>query len=157
MNTENDFIPEIPRQRKIRKHGYADRTKCETCQYSGVTAALTTCDYSLHTKASRGCSVEDCDKYKPLGKRSRQEIVFRRDFYQPKDKVQPWHTPKSELAKFSRAAAWTMYKDGASDHEIARALGCGSTPIRNWRTKFNLPANAIIKRAEAKAKHDKQI
>ena len=157
MKTENDHIPDIPRQRKIRKHGYADRTRCETCRYSGVTATLITCDYSLHTNASRGCSIEDCNKYKPLGKRERREIVIRNLFAQPKDKVQPWHQPKSDKAVFSRAAAWTMYKDGASDSEIANALKCGSTPIRMWRVKFNLPANTEIKKREEEANNVKQI
>lgn len=157
MKPENEFIPAIPKERKVRMHGYADRTKCESCQYSGVTMGMVSCDYALQRGCTRGCPVEACDKFKPLGKKKRQEIVIRKMFAQPKDKVQPWHQPKNDLAKFSRAAAWTLYKDGASDHEIAVALGCGATPIRNWRTKFNLPANAIIKRAEAKAKHDKSL
>lgn len=39
----------------------ADRKKCRTCQYRGGRA--NGCDYIEIEKRSRGCSVEECDKY----------------------------------------------------------------------------------------------
>ena len=39
-----------------------DNPKCKTCYYKTL-GSYTNCDYILYTRKSRGCSVENCDKY----------------------------------------------------------------------------------------------
>lgn len=41
----------------------ADRQKCKTCIYRATDNAQNNCDFIAHTGKSRGCAVEDCDKY----------------------------------------------------------------------------------------------
>ena len=37
--------------------------KCKTCQYRAAESSSNGCDYYLITGKTRGCSVENCDKY----------------------------------------------------------------------------------------------
>lgn len=43
--------------------GKYKNSKCKTCKFRAVRTAVNNCDYIVITKRSRGCSVEDCDKY----------------------------------------------------------------------------------------------
>lgn len=57
-----------PRKTKSikRKKGWnKDRHACKTCQWRGCRSVRNNCDYIILTRPnhSRGCSVEDCDKY----------------------------------------------------------------------------------------------
>lgn len=48
-----------------------DRKKCRTCQFRSRNKSVNGCDYIEHNDGhSRGCKVEDCDKY-VKGKRLR--------------------------------------------------------------------------------------
>jgi hypothetical protein len=40
-----------------------DRNLCKTCIYRSREEAVNKCDYILFIGHSRGCAVEDCDKY----------------------------------------------------------------------------------------------
>jgi hypothetical protein len=40
-----------------------DRNLCKTCIYRSREEAVNRCDYILFIGHSRGCDVEDCDKY----------------------------------------------------------------------------------------------
>lgn len=57
------------RKEKLKKGRNIDRHLCEKCQYRSTTyrkrGSGIKCEYVLksETKHSRGCSVEDCDKY----------------------------------------------------------------------------------------------
>lgn len=47
-----------------RKH--EKNEKCKTCIYRGAKMQTAIgCEYILHAGHSRGCSVEECDKYEP--------------------------------------------------------------------------------------------
>ena len=52
----------------------ADRKKCRSCRYRARPEQVNGCDYIEHAKHSRGCAVEDCDRY-VRGKRLK---VFRK-------------------------------------------------------------------------------
>ena len=41
----------------------ADRKKCRSCRYRARPEQVNRCDYIEHAKHSRGCDVEDCDRY----------------------------------------------------------------------------------------------
>ena len=41
----------------------ADRKKCRSCRYRARPDQVNGCDYIEYAKHSRGCDVEDCDRY----------------------------------------------------------------------------------------------
>ena len=55
----------------------ADRKKCRSCRYRARPEQVNRCDYIEHAKHSRGCSVEDCDRYV----RGRRLKVFRKNMH----------------------------------------------------------------------------
>lgn len=62
----------------------SDRHLCKTCRYRGIENGKVTngCDYIEMEKHSRGCSVEECDKY-VKGRRKKAVISpFRESFYE---------------------------------------------------------------------------
>lgn len=90
-------------------------SKCYRCKYrSRVTL---TCDYILHEKKSRGCSVECCDKF-----------VQRQD-----GEISP------HLIEIMK-----LYYQGYSDRAIARALGITRYVVRVWRMSCGLEPNDWI-------------
>ncbi len=73
-------LTEIPRERKIRRAGYADMSKCKErdCRFLGLTDGKPTCDYCIITGHMRGCQIEDCDINAPgdRGNRLRMQRNF---------------------------------------------------------------------------------
>lgn len=55
----------------------ADRKKCRSCRYRARPDRVNRCDYIEYAKHSRGCDVEDCDRY-VRGKRLK---VFRKNMH----------------------------------------------------------------------------
>lgn len=58
-------------------------------------------------------------------------------------------TAKAEGRHYShldKARVREMYDEGKNDYEIAKALGCSTNAIFNWRKKNGLPANAAAPR-----------
>ena len=55
----------------------ADRRKCRSCRYRARPEQVNGCDYIEIAKHSRGCDVEDCDRY-VRGKRLK---VFRKNMH----------------------------------------------------------------------------
>lgn len=57
--------PDKKRSTKRKKGWNKDRHACRTCKWRGNTYGKNKCDYIILTRPnhSRGCSVEDCDKY----------------------------------------------------------------------------------------------
>lgn len=55
----------------------ADRKKCRSCRYRARPEQVNRCDYIEHAKHSRGCAVEDCDRYV----RGRRLKVFRKNMH----------------------------------------------------------------------------
>lgn len=55
----------------------ADRKKCRSCRYRARPDQVNGCDYIEYAKHSRGCDVEDCDRY-VRGKRLK---VFRKNMH----------------------------------------------------------------------------
>lgn len=55
----------------------ADRKKCMSCRYRARPEQVNRCDYIERAKHSRGCSVEDCDRYV----RGRRLKVFRKNMH----------------------------------------------------------------------------
>lgn len=58
----------------------ADRKKCRSCRYRARPEQVNGCDYIEHAKHSRGCAVEDCDRYV----RGRRLKVMRKTVYKSK-------------------------------------------------------------------------
>ena len=58
----------------------ADRKKCRSCRYRARPEQVNRCDYIEHAKHSRGCSVEDCDRYV----RGHRLKVMRKSVYKSK-------------------------------------------------------------------------
>ena len=58
----------------------ADRKKCRSFRYRARPEQINRCDYIEHAKHSRGCSVEDCDRYV----RGRRLKVMRKTVYKSK-------------------------------------------------------------------------
>lgn len=50
--------------------------KCKTCKYRGKADQFIGCEFILHFGRSRGCSVEECDKYEK-GPRQRLPEHYR--------------------------------------------------------------------------------
>ena len=77
MHPEKRRKPEIPldyRNPDAYTGWNADRKKCRSCRYRARPEQVNGCDYIEHAKHSRGCAVEDCDRY-VRGKRLK---VFRK-------------------------------------------------------------------------------
>ena len=55
----------------------ADRKKCRSCRYRARPEQVNRCDYIEIAKHSRGCDVEDCDRYV----RGRRLKVFRKNMH----------------------------------------------------------------------------
>lgn len=66
MHPEKRRRPEIPLDYK-NPDAYtgwnADRKKCRSCRYRARPEQVNGCDYIEIAKHSRGCDVEDCDRY----------------------------------------------------------------------------------------------
>lgn len=58
----------------------ADWKKCRSCRYRARPEQVNRCDYIEHAKHSRGCAVEDCDRYV----RGRRLKVMRKTVYKSK-------------------------------------------------------------------------
>lgn len=56
-------IPVYYKNPDARPGWNADRKKCKTCRYRARPEQVNRCDYIEHAKHSRGCAVEDCDRY----------------------------------------------------------------------------------------------
>ena len=80
MHPEKRRKPEIPLDYK-NPDAYtgwnADRKKCRSCRYRARPEQVNGCDYIEIAKHSRGCDVEDCDRY-VRGKRLK---VFRKNMH----------------------------------------------------------------------------
>lgn len=66
MHPEKRRRPEIPLDYKnpdAAPGWNADRKKCRSCRYRARPEQVNGCDYIEHAKHSRGCAVEDCDRY----------------------------------------------------------------------------------------------
>lgn len=49
---------------KVGQSGWnADRHACRSCRYRARPEQVNRCDYIEHARHSRGCAVEDCDRY----------------------------------------------------------------------------------------------
>lgn len=80
MHPEKRRRPEIPMDYKnpdAAPGWNADRKKCRSCRYRARPEQVNRCDYIEHAKHSRGCVVEDCDRY-VRGKRMK---VFRKNMH----------------------------------------------------------------------------
>ncbi len=49
--------------------------------------------------------------------------------------------PKATLSRYNWRKAEEMYKAGASDKEIALAIGCSKGRVHQWRVAYMLPTN----------------
>ena len=66
MHPEKRRKPEIPLDYKnpdAAAGWNADRKKCRTCRYRARPEWINRCDYIEFARHSRGCTVEDCDRY----------------------------------------------------------------------------------------------
>ena len=66
MHPEKRRKPEIPLDYKnpdAAAGWNADRHACRSCRYRARPEQVNRCDYIEHAKHSRGCDVEDCDRY----------------------------------------------------------------------------------------------
>ena len=66
MHPEKRRKPEVPLDYKnpdAAPGWNADRKKCRSCRYRARPDQVNGCDYIERAKHSRGCSVEDCDRY----------------------------------------------------------------------------------------------
>ena len=83
MHPEKRRKPEIPldyRNPDAYTGWNADRKKCRSCRYRARPEQVNRCDYIEHAKHSRGCAVEDCDRYV----RGRRLKVMRKSVYKSK-------------------------------------------------------------------------
>ena len=83
MHPEKRRKPEIPldyRNPDAAPGWNADRRKCRSCRYRARPEQVNRCDYIEHARHSRGCAVEDCDRYV----RGRRLKVMRKTVYKSK-------------------------------------------------------------------------
>ena len=83
MHPEKRRKPEIPldyRNPDAAPGWNADRHACRSCRYRARPEQVNRCDYIEHAKHSRGCAVEDCDRYV----RGRRLKVMRKTVYKSK-------------------------------------------------------------------------
>ena len=78
MHPEKYKKPEIPLDYK-NPDAYtgwnADRKKCRSCRYRARPDQVNGCDYIEIAKHSRGCDVEDCDRYVRGRRMGRQKVM----------------------------------------------------------------------------------
>lgn len=84
------------------------------CDYAGITGECRTVGVSEEDKLP--CN---CKKYVPGGEPAR--TVIRRGLW--------------------RDEAWGVYRSGATDQEIAEAMGVSRNAVRKWRYDNNLPCH----------------
>lgn len=89
MHPEKRRKPEIPLDYK-NPDAYtgwnADRKKCKTCKFRPASALKSNgagCDYCDLVGHSRGCAVEDCDRYEK-GNRIERKLVMHDSGYKSK-------------------------------------------------------------------------
>lgn len=68
LNTVYQYKTTLNRTMRTTKEKFipghnANRKKCASCIYRSRDKNVNGCDYAFLVKHSRGCSVEDCDKY----------------------------------------------------------------------------------------------
>lgn len=116
--------------------GFCPRRSCKYWKdpESGVPYS---CDYMMLTGHSRISQIKDpkargdftrCPVYK-RGKRARQRNI----------------EPDARPAKYDWSLGRRLYKEGASDQEIADALGCEKKTVQQWRGRYHLPAKKQIR------------
>ena len=105
--------------RGVQRGGEVLMPNCYKCKYrSRITL---TCDYILYNSKSRGCSVEDCNKFE---QRTDAEI-------------------SPHLIEIMK-----LYYMGFSDRAIARILGISRYIVRTWRMSCGLePNDWVIKKS----------
>ena len=99
--------------------------KCNKCVY--YCPRTSTCDYYIITGKRRGCSVDDCDKFK--------ELMCKRRPPAPQLAPKKPYTPRSPLAETFEI----LYKLGKSDYAIGKIVGCNRSNVARWRRKMGLP------------------
>ena len=83
MHPEKRRKPEIPldyRNLDAAPGWNADRHACRSCRYRARPEQVNRCNYIEFARHSRGCAVEDCDRYV----RGRRLKVMRKSVYKSK-------------------------------------------------------------------------
>lgn len=105
---------------------YKCEGKCKSCLYHSTRSD--TCDYILIVGHSRGCSIDECDKYVPdHAARSLADYLLH----------------KAQLPDLDRRLL-DLYEQGFTDDEIGRLTGRSKLIIYHWRKKMGLlPSRAF--------------
>lgn len=110
--------------------------KCKKCVYRGVTAGIPTCDYILHAKHSRGCSIKDCEHYHDEVNRRNEKAISAMHSEEAAVKRAATRQNKTDL----RDAYWrSLYDQGLTDAQIGNIVGRHHTTVTGWRMAHHLP------------------
>lgn len=116
-------------------------TSCKGCAYAwrpDQKRALWYCTYILYTGMRRPCPPgEGCTERREAGERPGgrgPDITIRRT---------------KKMGKIDNERAMKLYRDGASDSELATILGVSVSAVGQWRGKTGLKRNAAKRAGES--------
>lgn len=125
--------------------GYTERRhecKRRNCQYHAPAWSNNGCDYASITGKTRAGQLPPdqrdparCPLYKP-GRRTRGTLTsLQLKGSTPNKDRQPAHSNSGGKTKYDWERARKLYGDGATDRQIAAALGCNPHAVYNWRQR----------------------
>lgn len=119
----------------MRRSDYCTRADCLYHKKAKKNSNDHSCDYLVMTGRSRIAQIPDqaqrrnwaaCPCYKS-GQRSRA--------------MRPTMEVNASRQRYDWALGTMLYRAGASDAEIARALGCSRSGVKWWRRRMGYPGN----------------
>lgn len=124
--------------------------KCKKCIYRGVTAGIHTCDYILHAKQSRGCSIAECEHYHDEANHRNEKAIAAMHSEEAAVKRAKTKKSKTDL----RDAYWkSLYDQGLTDAQIGNIVGRHHTTVTGWRMAHHLPI--VPAQQKPKGKYDR--
>lgn len=118
---------------------YAKR--CKKCSYRGPKGGAYQCSYLLVEGHMRGCSIENCKRYKP-GKRIEASQPPNSPIQRQRRTIQKRKASKSALG---RVIDMWQIKRNMTNRELAALLGINVATISKWRNGSKPQEPQIIK------------
>lgn len=112
--------------------GYCNRIDCKYWK-EPANGVEHSCDYMMLTGKSRIAQIQD--------RKIRGDFDRCPVYEKGKRKTQRNIDPAARPVKYDWAAGRQLYRSGATDREIADALGCSRKAVEWWRGKHKLPSN----------------
>jgi len=116
---------------------------CDRCVFRAEQNRPFRCNYAYLTgKTRKGQPPENCTYFQAGQRLETPEEAER--FLSAERKPVCWKKPNCRRVAGGPdwEVGWDLYQQGWNDGEIARALGCGTGTVYQWRKRNGLSANA---------------